>query len=470
MIIYIHGFGGSGQGSKAKIFRDYFKSIGESFIAPSLPYVPELAIKTLEELIESYKEDVYLIGSSLGGYYTIYLANKYKLKAVLLNPSVNPTNTLSRAIGDAPNFYDNSSFKWSVLHTNTLKKYEVNNIDKHLYTLLTQKGDELLDYKEAVDKLVGCEQIIEDGGNHGFQDVQKHFETIKKIVTQKNNPRELFSMKNYKDTLAFALKAHKNQKTPEGLPYSFHIVSVATEIINALHVESIDYEDANIAISCALLHDVNEDTDTRVDEKLKIENIQTVIAGVMALTKNESLASKQAQMKDSLDRLKLQPKYVGMVKLADRITNLAPAPDFWNKAKRESYVKEAKRILDDLRDSNSYLAQKLQDKIDNYEVQKDDNFLAFYNDEKQLILDKNHEKYLKTFKALNRLNSYVRKEYDLELFTGYLHVETKEGFDEHEKVDMSYIVKVLNTKNLLYLNQQTDDKIAKYISILYEAL
>jgi len=51
MIIYIHGFGSHGYGSKAKIFREYFISIREDFIAPSLSYVPELAIRTLEELI-----------------------------------------------------------------------------------------------------------------------------------------------------------------------------------------------------------------------------------------------------------------------------------------------------------------------------------------------------------------------------------------------------------------------------------
>ena len=63
MVIYIHGFGGSGEGSKAKAFREYFKAIGEDFIAPSLSYVPQLAIQTLEELIESYHGDIYLVGS-----------------------------------------------------------------------------------------------------------------------------------------------------------------------------------------------------------------------------------------------------------------------------------------------------------------------------------------------------------------------------------------------------------------------
>ena len=172
--------------------------------------------------------------------------------------------------------------------------------------------------------------------------------------------KELFSTRVYKEALAFALKAHKEQKTPEGLPYSFHIVSVATEVVNSLSQHTVSYDEANIAIACALLHDVNEDTDTRVDSSLNIPNIEAVIAGVGALTKDSSLPSKQEQMQDSLHRLKQQPKCVQMVKLADRITNLAPAPDFWNQAKREAYVNEAKQILEALKDSNPYLASKLQ--------------------------------------------------------------------------------------------------------------
>lgn len=180
MIIYIHGFGGSGEGSKAKLFRKYFKSINEPFIAPSLSYVPELAINTLKELIESY-DDVKLIGSSLGGFYTIYLANKYNLKAVLLNPSVNPKITLKKAIGYAPNFYDDSSFSWNNKHLIMLNKYDIKDIKQNLYMLLTQKGDELLNYKEAVDKLNGSKMIVEDGGSHSFNNIEKYFDTIGKF-------------------------------------------------------------------------------------------------------------------------------------------------------------------------------------------------------------------------------------------------------------------------------------------------
>lgn len=97
MILYIHGFGSSGEGGKAKIFREHFRKRGVPFMAPSLSYVPELAIKTLEEIIEMC-EDITLIGSSLGGYYAIYLAEKYGLKTVLINPAVRSSKTLKRAI------------------------------------------------------------------------------------------------------------------------------------------------------------------------------------------------------------------------------------------------------------------------------------------------------------------------------------------------------------------------------------
>lgn len=184
MVIYIHGFGGCGEGSKAKAFREYFKSISEDFIAPSLSYVPELAIKTLEELIDSYKGDVYLIGSSLGGYYSTYLSQLNKVKkVVLVNPAVNPTITLQRALGDAPNFYDGSYYNWNQRHLDMLDKIkikDIKNIEKFLVFL--QKGDELLDYKEAEEKYKNAKQIIEDSGSHSFDGIERHFETIREFL------------------------------------------------------------------------------------------------------------------------------------------------------------------------------------------------------------------------------------------------------------------------------------------------
>ncbi|WP_373002553.1 YqiA/YcfP family alpha/beta fold hydrolase [Sulfurimonas sp.] len=179
MIIYIHGFSGSGEGVKARAFREYFKNQGDSYIAPSLSYVPDLTIKTLEELIESYGRDVKLIGSSLGGFYSIYLANKYNLKAVLINPSIHPYVTLKQVLGSAPSFYDDSSFTWTKSHIEMLKKYETKVQNQSDFMLLVQKGDELLDYKEAVAKLPDANIYAEDSGNHSFVGIDRYFDDIR---------------------------------------------------------------------------------------------------------------------------------------------------------------------------------------------------------------------------------------------------------------------------------------------------
>lgn len=181
MIIYIHGFGSSGEASKAKLLRAYCQEEGIHFIAPSLPTIPDLAIKTLSELIESYQEPVYLMGSSLGGYYALYLSDKYNLKAVLINPAINAPETLERAIGHGVNYYDNSTYEWNESHLEMLESYEIEEPNLENLLVLLQKGDEVLDYEEAFDVLEGAKMVVEEGGTHSFEGLERHFETIRRF-------------------------------------------------------------------------------------------------------------------------------------------------------------------------------------------------------------------------------------------------------------------------------------------------
>lgn len=178
MIIYIHGFGSSGFGGKAALFKEYFE---EEIITPSLSYVPALAISTLEQIIEMLQErdeEVYLVGSSLGGFYAIYLAQKYNLKAVLINPAVKPYVTLDR-VGTATNYFDYSSFEVTKEHLTTLTKIDVPTIaNQEKFLTLLQTGDEVLDYNEAVEKLPNSELVIDEGGNHSFESIDRYFRRI----------------------------------------------------------------------------------------------------------------------------------------------------------------------------------------------------------------------------------------------------------------------------------------------------
>ncbi|MDD2897042.1 MAG: HD domain-containing protein [Aliarcobacter sp.] len=175
----------------------------------------------------------------------------------------------------------------------------------------------------------------------------------------------MFNQENYIEILTFAAFAHGDQKTPKGLPYLAHITCVAMEVINACEKSSLDEEKANLAISCALLHDVIEDTNITYDE-LYVKFGEKVANGVEALTKDKTKESKQEQMRDSIERLLAQPYEVQMVKLADRITNLGTPPKHWNSEKMKKYQKEASLILSCLGNSNIYLAERLKEKIENY--------------------------------------------------------------------------------------------------------
>lgn len=157
---------------------------------------------------------------------------------------------------------------------------------------------------------------------------------------------------------------YKGQQAGQAVEYLNHIGSVVLEVMAAVQLEpSLD---ANLALACAALHDTLEDT--ALDYASLEQQFGTAIAqGVQALTKNEQLPSKKAQMQDSLVRILQQPKEVWMVKMADRICNLQPPPYHWSTPKKQAYQQEAQMIYEQLHPSSSYLAQRLEDKIKAYE-------------------------------------------------------------------------------------------------------
>jgi hypothetical protein len=241
-----------------------------------------------------------------------------------------------------------------------------------LWDIESIKSIKLLRVTPAYDELHKIEMFLETKVNNLLKltisrfdddDNEKYYHISQETSIFKPVCQELFSVESYKYHLAIALKAHGEQKTPHGLPYSFHFISVATEIINALPSEELSQKEADIAIAGALLHDVLEDT----DYNLKAEQLDPMILqGVKALTKNKNLP-KEKQMSDSIKRLQKLPRYIQMVKLADRITNLGVPPTHWSKEKMIRYQEEAKLIEKELKSPNWRLNHTLQTKISEYD-------------------------------------------------------------------------------------------------------
>lgn len=184
MILYIHGFSSSGFGKKALEFKEHFK---DNLLHQSLPTIPALAIDNLEQNIEIFlklNQKVHLIGSSLGAYYSLYLSQKYNLKAVLINPAVKPLETLSRYEGVTfvKNYFDSSKFEFTKEHIRSLKDYEISilNNPKNIMTLL-QKDDEVIDYKISLELLKDTNIFLEEGGNHSFIGINRYFKKIEEF-------------------------------------------------------------------------------------------------------------------------------------------------------------------------------------------------------------------------------------------------------------------------------------------------
>ncbi|MBY6064777.1 YqiA/YcfP family alpha/beta fold hydrolase [Pseudidiomarina sediminum] len=186
VILFIHGFGSNGFGSKAQAMRRYCQQHDIRFLAPSLPVIPALALQTLEELIEQLSaiiapQPLCLMGSSLGGFYAHTLAVKYDLPVVLINPSMHAGTSLRRALGQAVNYYDDSPYEWRESYVETLESIEPkypSPLTADKCWLLAQTGDELLDYNEAVNALPHARQTIERDGDHGFVGFERYLEEI----------------------------------------------------------------------------------------------------------------------------------------------------------------------------------------------------------------------------------------------------------------------------------------------------
>lgn len=169
-LIYLHGFCSSPASWKARHLADYLTAAGldDRFACPTLSPAPTEAIAEIEALLVRTGGEVTLVGSSLGGYYASWLAEKHDLRAVLINPAVQAPGLLSGLLGRHVNFHSGDAFDFTPAHLEQLRELAAPAVTSARYFLLVETGDEVLDYRQAVARYAGCRQIVLDGGDHSF--------------------------------------------------------------------------------------------------------------------------------------------------------------------------------------------------------------------------------------------------------------------------------------------------------------
>lgn len=181
-LVYLHGFLSSPASLKARQVADWLARERPDihYHCPHLPPYPDRAAEQLRTLIEpllrAHRGQVYLMGSSLGGYWATWLAQKYDLRAVLINPSVRPWQFMPEFLEvDLKGYHTDDSYRLSARHVAEIRAYEAASMTRpeNLW-LLVQTGDETLNYRQAVAHYRGARQTVEPGGDHSFQGFERY--------------------------------------------------------------------------------------------------------------------------------------------------------------------------------------------------------------------------------------------------------------------------------------------------------
>jgi predicted esterase YcpF (UPF0227 family) len=177
VIVYLHGFNSSPQSHKAQVLARHMSEHGlaSEFACPSLPPSARQAIRIAERLATA---DVCYIGSSLGGFYATHLVEKHGGKAVLINPAIDPHVGLRAYLGPQKNLYTGEAYELTEQHLAEWRELYAPKITPSRYLLLVETGDEVLDYRRALERYAGAEQVVERGGDHTLQSFPTHLSRI----------------------------------------------------------------------------------------------------------------------------------------------------------------------------------------------------------------------------------------------------------------------------------------------------
>src|SRR5471032_996688 len=170
-ILYIHGFNSAPASNKASQLIGVMDTLGlaDQLRVPALHHHPRQAIPQLEAAIAELGRPL-LVGSSLGGYYATHLAQRHGLRAVLINPAVNPHQLFDGFLGTQHNLYTGESWELTRDHVDALAELEVPAPqDPQQVQVWLQTGDETLDYRRAEAFYRACALRIQAGGDHSFQ-------------------------------------------------------------------------------------------------------------------------------------------------------------------------------------------------------------------------------------------------------------------------------------------------------------
>ena len=190
MILYLHGFRSSPASYKARVVAARMAALGraDELLCPQLPASPRAAMDMALALVDAamlvnpatdLATDLAIIGSSLGGYYATWLAERFGCRAVLLNPAVRPLDSLERHVGVTTAWHSEAPFEFKRDYIDELRALAVPAISQpDRYFLLAATGDEVLDYRDMLAHYAGARQHVIAGSDHAISEFADYVDEV----------------------------------------------------------------------------------------------------------------------------------------------------------------------------------------------------------------------------------------------------------------------------------------------------
>jgi len=190
LVVYLHGFRSSPNSSKAVKTKEAIKALSTTdnpihWYCPQLLASPKQSMDMVIEYIQANPVDrLIVIGSSLGGFYANYLAERYQCKAVTLNPAVRAPRELAPHVGVMTAYDSDEPFDFRPEYIDELCALQVERLVRpENYFLIAAKGDELLDWKEMVDFYSGAQQLVLEGSDHGISEYSEYLPQVMRFIS-----------------------------------------------------------------------------------------------------------------------------------------------------------------------------------------------------------------------------------------------------------------------------------------------
>lgn len=191
MILYLHGFLSSGMSAKGQSLKSHFLAEGIDCVTPTYPIAsPELSVAYIQSEIKRLglaetSSSWVIMGSSMGGFYGQYFAQKYQVPLIMINPALDPIPLFEQYLGAHINPNTQEAFNLNEAYLGSLKQYYCQPEASYKTQVYLDEGDEVIPYELALKAYQSkAEVVVFKQGDHGFQHLEDAWPKILAFTKQ----------------------------------------------------------------------------------------------------------------------------------------------------------------------------------------------------------------------------------------------------------------------------------------------